>query len=232
MENYSPKILELPDYLISNIIFPFLSKKELYIDLRSVHPYLNNIIKISLGSNYKQEIKNLLIKEKENLIKEYENKICSLTNIRNLLLFYNINLNILEMFKLCIDYLNNENILKLIIIFSEIFFENDLIGILLDEKIKIENKKNILNEIINNINTSNEYILRFSMLLDLDNNTENELFNGLKIMFLEIDEENVENINESCSVINSFLQNLFHFQQLKIDSNNIKLKIDNLSNKT
>ena len=136
------------------------------------------------------------------------------------------------MFKLCIDYLNNENILKLIIIFSEIFFENDLIGILLDEKIKIENKKNILNEIINNINTSNEYILRFSMLLDLDNNTENELFNGLKIMFLEIDEENVENINESCSVINSFLQNLFHFQQLKIDSNNIKLKIDNLSNKT
>ena len=232
MENYSPKILELPDYLISNIIFPFLSKKELYINLRSVHPYLNNIIKISLGFNYKQEIKNLLIKEKENLIKEYENKICSLTNIRNLLLFYNINLNILEMFKLCIDYLNNENILKLIIIFSEIFFENDLIGILLDEKIKIENKKNILNEIINNINTSNEYILRFSMLLDLDNNTENELFNGLKIMFLEIDEENVENINESCSVINSFLQNLFHFQKLKIDSNNIKLKIDNLSNKT
>ena len=194
-----------------------------------MHSYLNKIIKESLGDNYKEEIRLKLIKERDKLIKEYENKIKYLVNIRNLLIFYNINSNLMEMLKLCVDYLDNENILKLIIIFSEIFFENDLMDTLLNNNINIENKKNIVLEIINDENTINEYLLRFTMILDFDNDTENDLFSGLKLMFSEIDSENVENINESCRLINSFLQSLFHFQNLKQDANNVKLKVVNIS---
>ena len=84
-------------------------------------------------------------------------------------------------------------------------------------------------EIINDENNINEYLLRFTMILDFDNDTENDLFSGLKLMFSEIDSENVENINESCRLINSFLQSLFHFQDLKQDANNVKLKVVNIS---
>ena len=228
-EDKNSKLLELPDYLIINFIFPFLSNKEAFINFRIVHSYLNKIIKESLGDNYKEEIRLKLIKERDKLINEYENKIKYLVNIRNLLIFYNINSNLMEMLKLCVDYLDNENILKLIIIFSEIFFENDLMDTLLNNNINIENKKNIVLEIINDENTINEYLLRFTMILDLDNDTENDLFSGLKLMFSEIDSENVENINESCRLINSFLQSLFHFQDLKQDANNVKLKVVNIS---
>ena len=228
-EDKNSKLLELPDYLIINFIFPFLSNKEAFINLRIVHSYLNKIIKESLGDNYKEEIRLKLMKERDKLINEYENKIKYLVNIRNLLIFYNINSNLMEMLKLCVDYLDNENILKLIIIFSEIFFENDLMDTLLNNNINIENKKNIVLEIINDENTINEYLLRFTMILDFDNDTENDLFSGLKLMFSEIDSENVENINESCRLINSFLQSLFHFQDLKQDANHVKLKVVNIS---
>ena len=114
-EDKNSKLLELPDYLIINFIFPFLSNKEAFINLRIVHSYLNKIIKESLGDNYKEEIRLKLIKERDKLINEYENKIKYLVNIRNLLIFYNINSNLMEMLKLCVDYLDNENILKLII---------------------------------------------------------------------------------------------------------------------
>jgi len=224
-QDKNSQLLELPDYLIINFIFPYLSNKEAFLNLRIVHPYLNKIIKESLGENYKEEIRLKLIFERDKLIKEYENKIKYLVNLRNLLIFYNINSNLMEMLKLCVDYLDNENILKLIIIFSEIFFENDLMDTLLNNNINIENKKNIVLEIINDENTVNEYLLRFTMILDLDNDTESDLFSGLKLMFSQIDAENVENINESCRLINSFLQSLFHFQDLKKDAKNVKLKV-------
>ena len=135
------KLLLLPDYLLTNKIFPFLSDKELFLTLRKVHPYLNIVIKSSLGENYLKEIKLRLKLEKDILIKEYENKISYLMNIRNLLMFYNINTNMMEKLKLCVDYLDNENILKLIIIFTEIFFENDFMDLLLNDNINIQEKK-------------------------------------------------------------------------------------------
>ena len=55
------KLLLLPDYLLTNKIFPFLSDKELFLTLRKVHPYLNIVIKSSLGENYLEEIKYLPI---------------------------------------------------------------------------------------------------------------------------------------------------------------------------
>ena len=222
------KLLLLPDYLLTNKIFPFLSDKELFLTLRKVHPYLNLVIKSSLGENYLEEIKLRLKLEKDILIKEYENKISYLMNIRNLLMFYNINTNMMEKLKLCVDYLDNENILKLIIIFTEIFFENDFMDLLLNDNINIQEKKNLILENINDGGTFDEFLLRLNMILDINNDNENDLFNGLKLMFYEIDTDNVENINESCRLINSFLQNLFDYQELKIETNNMKIKIDNI----
>ena len=134
----------------------------------------------------------------------------------------------MEKLKLCVDYLDNENILKLIIIFTEIFFENDFMDVLLNDNINIQDKKNLILENINDGGTLNEFLLRLTMILDLNNDNENDLFNGLKLMFLEIDTDNVENINDSCRLINSFLQNLFDYQELKSEANNMKLKIDNI----
>ena len=222
------KLLQMPDYLLTNSIFPFLSDTELFLTLRGVHPYLNYAIKSSLGENYKEEMKLRLKLEKDILIKEYENKVQYLMNIRNLLMFYNINTNIMEKLKLCVDYLDNENILKLIIIFTEIFFENDFMDVLLNDNINIQDKKNLILENINDGGTLNEFLLRLTMILDLNNDNENDLFNGLKLMFLEIDTDNVENINDSCRLINSFLQYLFDYQELKSEANNMKLKIDNI----
>ena len=231
-KNTESKLLQFPDYLIKNFIFPYLTTNEIFLTLRAVHPYLNEIIKEDLGDNYKEEMKLKLSKERDELIKQYDHKINYLINIRNLLVIANINTNILEMLKLSVDYLDNDNILKLIIIFTEIFFEEDLMQILLDDNINIENKKNILLEILNKEDTLNEYILRFSLILDLNNDTENALFSGLQIMLSEIEVENVENINRSCILINSFIQNLFLFQELKNSANNIKLKIDDMTTKT
>ena len=227
-KNNLPKLLELPDYILTNLIFPFLSDKEVFLIIRGVHSYLNFAIKSSLGENYKEEMKLRLKLEKDILTKEYENKVQYLMNIRNLLMFYNINTNMIEMLKLCVDYLDNDNILKLIIIFTEIFFENDLMEILLNDNINIQDKKDLVLENINEGGTFNEFLLRLTMILDINNDNENDLFNGLKIMFLEIDSENVENINESCRLINSFLQNLFDYQELKAEANNMKYKIDNI----
>ena len=197
-KNNLPKLLELPDYILTNLIFPFLSDKEVFLIVRGVHSYLNFAIKSSLGENYKEEMKLRLKLEKDILTKEYENKVQYLMNIRNLLMFYNINTNMIETLKLCVDYLDNDNILKLIIIFTEIFFENDLMEILLNDNINIQDKKDLVLENINEGGTFNEFLLRLTMILDINNDNENDLFNGLKIMFLEIDSENVENINESC----------------------------------
>ena len=59
-ENYNPnlksKLLLLPDYLIENYIFPYLSGKELFFNVRAVHPYLHEIVKSSWGNSIKEEM--------------------------------------------------------------------------------------------------------------------------------------------------------------------------------
>ena len=96
-KNIESKLLQFPDYLINNFIFPYLTNKEIFLTLRTVHPYLNEIIKETLGDNYKEEMKLKLSKERDELIKQYDHKINYLINIRNLLVIANINTNILEM---------------------------------------------------------------------------------------------------------------------------------------
>ena len=52
-ETNSP-LLNLPDYLIENYIFPYLTWKELFFSLRGAHSYLQDIVK-STWSNIIKE---------------------------------------------------------------------------------------------------------------------------------------------------------------------------------
>ena len=241
-ENYNPnlksKLLLLPDYLIENYIFPYLSGKELFFNVRAVHPYLHEIVKSSWGNSIKEEmfsqLKNLaFIYEKDALTKAYEFKLQYLLNYRNLIMLYNLNANIMEVFESCVDYISNDNILKLIIVFLGIFVENNLMNIMLDNTIDIDSKKLVLIESLKNEELVEEYKTRIALILDVNNESEEEnmLFDGLNITFREIDRNNIENINESCRLIYSFLQGLIEFQNLKKDINVLKLKIDKLFKK-
>ena len=231
-------LLQLPDYIIENYIFPYISGKELFFNVRAVHPYLHEIVKSSWGNSIKEEmfgqLKNLaFIYEKDALAKAYEFKLQYLLNYRNLILLYNINSNIIELLESCVDYISNDNVYKLIIIFIAIFVGNNLMNIIEDDNLDIDSKKLVLIESLKDEELINEYKTRIALILEInyESNAENMLFEGLNSTFSEIDRENLENINESCRVIYSFLQGLIEFQILKKDVNSLKLKIDQLFHK-
>lgn len=148
-------------------------------------------------------------------------------------MLYNLNANIMEVFESCVDCISNDNILKLIIVFLGIFVENNLMNIMLDNTIDIDSKKLVLIESLKNEELVEEYKTRIALILDVNNESEEEnmLFDGLNITFREINRDNIENINESCRLIYSFLQGLIEFQNLKKDINVLKLKIDKLFQK-
>ena len=232
------KLLQLPDYLIENYIFPYISGKELFFSVRAVHPYLHEIVKSSWGNSIKEEmfsqLKNLaFIYEKDALTKAYEFKLQYLLNYRNLIMLYNLNSNIMEVFSSIADYIYNDNVNKLIIIFLGIFVGNNLMDIILDNSIDIESKKLVLIESLKDEELIEDYNTRIALILDINNESdgENMLFAGLSTTFNEIDRENIENINDSCRMIYSFLQGLIEFQILKKDVNSLKLKIDEIFHK-
>ena len=229
------RLLQLPDYIIENYIFPYISGKELFFNVRRAHPYLHEIVKSSWGNSIKEEmfcqLKNLtLIYEKDTYTKAYEFKLQYLLNYRNLIMLYNLNTNIIEVLESCADYISNDNVFKLIIIFIGIFVENNLMNILLDETIDIDSKKLVLIESLKNEEIIEEYRTRIELILDIKNDSdgENMLFERLNMTLGEIDRDNIENINESCRLIFSFLQGLIEFQILKKDVNNLKFKIEQL----
>ena len=237
-ESLKSKLIQLPDYLIENYIFPYISGKDLFFKVRAAHPYLHEIVKSSWGKSIKEEmfsqLKNLaLIYEKDALTKAYEFKLQYLLNYRNLIEFYNSSTNIIESFEGCVDYIYNDNILKLIITFVGIFIRNNLMNIMLDQNLDANSKKLVLIESLKDEDLINEYKIRIDLILDINNESEgeNSLFEGLNKIFSEIDREDIENINESCRLIYSFLNGLFEFQSLKKNVNILSLKIAQLFHK-
>ena len=237
-EPLKSKLLQLPDYLIENYIFPYISGKDLFFKVRAVHPYLHEIVKSSWGKSIKEEmfsqLKNLaLIYEKDALTKAYEFKLQYLLNYRNLIAFYNSSTNILESFGCCVDYIYNDNILKLVITFVGIFIRNNLMNIMLDQNLDADSKKIVLIESLKDEDLINEYKIRIDLILDINNESEgeNSLFESLNKIFSEIDREDIENINESSRLIYSFLNGLIEFQLLKKSVNILSLKIAQLYHK-
>ena len=232
------KLLQLPDYIIENYIFPYISGKELFFCVRAVHPYLHEIVKSSWGNSIKEEMFNQLknltfIYEKDALTKAYEFKLQYLLNYRNLIMLYHINTNIIEVFSSCVDYISNDNAYKLIIIFLGIFVNENIMNLILDESIDIDSKKLVLIESLKNEDLVEEYKSRVALILDINSESEGEnlLFERLSITLSEIDRENIENINESCRLIYSFLQGLIEFQLLKKSVNDLKIRVDQLFRK-
>ena len=132
-----------------------------------------------------------------------------------------------------VDYIYNDNILKLIITFVGIFVRNNLMNIMLDQNLDIDSKKLVLIESLKDEDLINEYKIRIDLILDINNESEgeNSLFEGLNKIFSEVDREDIENINESCRLIYSFLNGLIEFQSLKKNVNILSLKIAQLYNK-
>ena len=215
-----------------------MTGKELFFCVRRVHPYLHEIVKTSWGNSIKEEmlsqLKNLaLIYEKDALTKAYEFKLEYLINYRNLIMLYNLNTNIIEQIENCTDYISNDDIYKIILIFLGIFVGNNLMNIITDESVDIDSKRLVLLESFKTEEIIEDYKARINIILDINNasETENMLFYGLNATFVEIDRESVENVNESCRIIYAFLQGLIEFQNLKKDVNNLKFKIDSLFKK-
>ena len=232
------KLLQLPDYIIENYIFPYISGKELFFCVRAVHPFLHEIVKSSWGNSIKEEMFNQLknlsfIYEKDALTKAYEFKLQYLLNYRNLIMLYHINTNIIEVFSCCANYISNDNVYKLIIIFLGIFVNENIMNIILDENIDMDSKKLVLIESLKSEDLIEEYKSRVALILDINSESEGEnlLFERLNVTLSEIERENIENINESCRLIYSFLQGLIEFQLLKKSVNELKIKIDQLFHK-
>ena len=116
------KLLNLPDYLIENYIFPYLTWKELFFSIRGTHSYLHEIVKSTWCNIIKEEMCNQLknltfLYEKDALTKAYEFKFQYLENYRNLLIIYYLNANILNILEICLSYFEDQNIFKLLATF-------------------------------------------------------------------------------------------------------------------
>ena len=146
-EEQNSKLLNLPDYLIENYIFPYLSWKELFFTVRGSHSYLHEIVKSTWCNIIKEEMCNQLknltfLYEKDALTKAYEFKFQYLINYRNLLLVYNLNADILSILQVCLDFIDNNNIFKLLATFFGILGQEQCLNLLCDENMENETKKN------------------------------------------------------------------------------------------
>ena len=230
------KLLQLPDYIIENYIFPFLTGRDLFFHVRGVHPYLHDIVKSSWGNSIKEEmsiqLKNLTyIYEKDALTGVYEFKLQHLINYRNLLMLYNVNADILEVLQKAIDFIENENVFKLVQIFLVIIEQNNLLHFYNDNSIDIDSKKLAIIETLKTDEVINKYKNVISSIFEINNNNieeESIKFQLLTQSFHEIDNQDIENINANCRLLFSFTQGLFEFHFLKHDVKMLKLKVDEL----
>ena len=229
------KLLQLPDYIIENYIFPFLSGRDLFFNVRAVHPYLHDIVKSSWGNSIKEEmctqLKNLTyIYEKDALTKAYEFKLQHLINYRNLLMLYNLNADILEVLQTSINFIENENVFKLVNIFLAIIEQNNLLHFCNDNTIDIDSQKLAIIETLKNDEVISDYKNVISSIFEINNDTEEEniKFQLLSQSFNEINIQDIENINPNCRLLFSFMQGLFEFHFLKHDVGMLKSKVDEL----
>ena len=135
-EEINSKLLNLPDYIIESYIFPYLSWKELFFSVRGTHSYLYEIVKSTWSNIIKEEMCNQLknltfLYEKEALTKAYEFKFQYLVNYRNLLVVYDLNADILMIISACLDFINNNDVLKLISTFFGVFGQEECLNLLL-----------------------------------------------------------------------------------------------------
>ena len=221
----------LPDYLVENMIFPYLTSKELFFFVRSVSSEWNEMMKNAWGGNIKDEmfsqIRNLnYIYEKDALAKTYEFKLQYLYNYRNLLIIYNANADIFVIIKSIIEDLAEEEVKKMVKIFMEIFGIADEINGLIDENKKEEIANKLSSEIL-----VHKYREEINDILDVEKGEDDDTGNFIKEIqsnFALLNKETIESINDNCRLVYSFLQGVIEFRILKQNVLELKRKVDAL----
>ena len=233
-EESNSKLLNLPDYIIETYIFPYLSWKELFFTVRGTHSYLHEIVKSTWCNIIKEEMCNQLknltfLYEKDALTKAYEFKYQYLINYRNLLLVYNINADILAILSICLNFMEDNNIFKLLSTFFGILGQEQCLNILCDENMDYENKiKNIKNE-LNTEQMIDDFKNKMEIILDINSiESDEQIFKELNDDFNSINRENVEEINDNCRILYNFLQAILEYQGLKKIVQELKKRLEQL----
>ena len=229
--------LKLPDYIIELCIFPYLSWKDLFFKMRLVHPDFQEIVKSTWCNIIKEEMCNQLknltfLYEKDALTKAYEFKLQYLLNYRNLLLLYNMNSNIIVVLQSCLDFIYNQNVLQLLSTFFGVLGQKQCLDILYDENLNINNKQKEILDILKTDQLNEDYKLKMKIILDINSIvSDGEIFKELNDDFTQINRQDVENINENCRLIYSFLQGILEYQNLKKNVQELKLRLNELYTK-
>ena len=232
-ETNSP-LLNLPDYLIENYIFPYLTWKELFFILRGAHSYLQDIVKSTWSNIIKEEMCNQLknltfLYEKEALTKAYEFKLQYLVNYRNLLVVYHLNANLLNIIEVCLDFIQEQNVFKLLATFFGIMGQEQCLNLLFEENVDIENKKKSVIELLHNEQLKDDFKNKMEIILDINSiESDPQIFRELNEDFNGINRETIEEINDNCRLIYSFLQGILEYQNLKKNVQELKIRLEQL----
>ena len=228
------RLLSLPDYLIENYIFPFLNWKELFFNIRGTHSYLHEIVKSTWCNIIKEEMCNQLknltyLYEKDALTKAYEFKFQYLENYRNLLIIYYLNANILNILEVCLNYLDDQNVFKLLATFFGLLGQEQCLNLLFVENIDNENKKNKIIELLNSEQLKDDFKNKMEIILDINSiESDEQIFRELNEDFNSINREHIEEINDNCRLIFSFLQGILEYQNLKKNVQELKTRLEQL----
>ncbi len=182
------KLLNLPDYLIETYIFPYLSWRELFFTVRGTHSYLHDIVKSTWSNIIKKEMCNQLknltfLYEKDALEKAYEFKYQYLINYRNLLVVYYLNANILNILELCLDYIEEQNIFKLLATFFGILGQEQCLNTLFEENLDNNNKKKQIIELLNSQVLIDDFKNKMEIILDINSiESDTKIFKELKLV--------------------------------------------------
>ena len=230
-------LLNLPDYLIENYIFPYLTWKDLFFALRGTHSYLQDIVKSIWSNIIKEEMCNQLknltfLYEKEALTKAYEFKLQYLVNYRNLLIVYHLNANILNIIEICIDFMQDQNVFKLLATFFGILGQEECLNLLFEENVDNENKKNSIIELLHSEQLKDDFKNKMEIILDINSiESDPQIFRELNEDFNGINREAIEEINDNCRLIYSFLQGILEYQNLKKNVQELRIRLEQLYQK-
>lgn len=221
-------VIELPESILENEIFPYLNSKDLFYGVRGVCTEWYELMRSVWSGKIKDEmidqVKSLdFIYEKELYTKTYEFKMKFLMNYRNLLSAYHSNANILLIAKSLISEISETQIKELLLLLFSFCEQNDAYAALSNNNIEL------LNEIL--IKEETFLIFKTKMLefLEISNfNKSQDTLDLFKVNFGMLNKESLENINESAKLIYSFLQGLIEYQALKLEVLELRHKIENL----
>lgn len=222
---------DIPDHLIQNEIFSYLTSNDLFFNGRAVSTNWNEMVKNVWSNKIKEEmieqVKSIdFIYEKEVLTKTYEFKLSYLINYKNLLTAYNNNANILTIIYHLVQHLGDAEVKNLIALFFS--FINLQFAFEYVQENQTETLKNYL---INEDNYIYFKIKILELMIIEENLKDMNYLDEMKAKFALLNKDYLENISDFAKLIYSFLQGMIEYQILKVEVKELKEKIENLLKK-